>query len=205
MSGSDNNKDQGARSPGTISSSLLGAIQEGQEQAWTRACLLYAPLVYFWCTRAGLQSSDAEDVVQEVLVTVASRVREFERNRAAGSFRGWLRTITRHKIGDFIRASRDRIEVSGDVTALSDLTPGHQQVLDETVIGEETKLVYERVLDLMRTRFEERTWRAFLRVVMDGAPAGQVAEELGLSVESVYQAKSRVLRRIRAELRELGD
>lgn len=208
MSDADNTygRDQVNRHPGTISSSLLGAVKESQEDAWARMTLLYAPLVYFWCRQAGLQSSDAEDVVQEVLVTIASRVGEFERNRATGSFRGWLRTITHHKLGDFIRADRQREHVFGEMGSLGSLlVTRNPKELGVAVTREETKLVFNRVLDLIRARFEESTWRAFLRVVMDGAPVRQVAEELGLSVDSVYQAKSRVLRKIRAELRELGE
>ncbi len=169
--------------------------------------LLYAPLVYFWCRGKGLQASDAEDVVQEVLGTVALRVGEFERNRAEGSFRGWLRTITRHKLGDFIRADRRQQQVLNE-TAAQRATPATTQRLGElegNSLEGETRLVFNRILELLRTRFEEPTWRAFLRVVMDGASPGCVAEELDLSVESVYQAKSRILRRIRDELRELGD
>jgi RNA polymerase sigma-70 factor, ECF subfamily len=199
-------RDRMNRHPGTISSSLLGAVKESNEDAWARMTLLYAPLVFFWCRRAGLQSSDAEDVVQEVLVTVASRVGEFERNRVTGSFRGWLRTITYHKLGDFMRVERHRERVFGDMGSLGSLLVTQNPTESENgVTSEETKLVFNRVLDLIRARFEESTWRAFLRVVMNGAPAGQVAEELGLSIDSVYQAKSRVLRKIRAELRELGE
>lgn len=193
------------RQPGTISSSLLGGIKESEDEAWARMTLLYAPLVYLWCRQEKLQSADAEDVVQEVLATVAQRVGDFQRNRAQGSFRGWLRKITHYKLGDFMRATRRQAHVSGNTALLDDLpTPETLRDPEETATEEETKLVFDRVLRLIQTKFEERTWRAFLRVVMDGAPPQQVAEEMELSVDSVYQAKSRVLSRVRRELRELG-
>lgn len=209
MSDTDNtlHSGQANRYPGTITSSLLGGIKESQEDAWSRMTLLYAPLVYFWCRQTGLQASDADDVVQEVLRTIAMRVSEFERNRAEGSFRGWLRTITRNKVGDLIRSDRRRRQLTSDVTSLagsSVLFKPEAERTDDTV-KKETRLVYNQVIELIRTTFEEPTWQAFLRVVMDGAPPRDVAEELDLSVESVYQAKSRVLRRLRNELRELGE
>lgn len=64
-------------------------------------------------------------------------------------------------------------------------------------------LLYSRVLELIRSEFEERTWRAFLRVIVDGVSAGDVATELEMSVNSVYLAKSRILRRVRDELRDV--
>ncbi len=211
MSDADNTLYSGRvnRQTGTISSSLLCGIQNRQDDAWSRMSVLYAPLVYYWCRRQGLQISDAEDVVQEVLLTVASRVGEFERNRVSGSFRGWLRTITRHKLGDFIRADGRRQQASDAAHERGDGSIPAQYPLQEESDGEtlkeETKLVFSRVLELIRTRFAEPTWRAFLRVVMDGAAPRDVARELEMSVASVYQAKSRILQCIRDELREFGE
>jgi RNA polymerase sigma-70 factor (ECF subfamily) len=54
-------------------------------------------------------------------------------------------------------------------------------------------------LELLRAEFESRTWEAFRRVAIEGQPSARVAIELGMSVEAVYQAKSRVLRRLRQE------
>ena len=190
--------------PGTISSSLLGGIKDSQEDAWRRVSLLYAPLIYLWCRQNGIQSSDCDDLVQEVLRAVVSRVGEFERTRAEGSFRGWLRTITRNKIGDFIRVNRRRQQLFDEMASLTGPSPSAAAGSAKDAVKEETRLVFNQVLELIRTTFEEATWRAFLRVVMDGASPREVAQELGISVESVYQAKSRVLRRIRDELRELG-
>ncbi len=170
--------------------------------------LLYAPLIYFWCRQLGLQDSDADDVVQEVLLAVAARVGEFQRTRAEGSFRGWLRTITRHKLGDFIRADSRRQRIIDEAKLPSGLLTAAQSAAEEPdgeARDNETRLIFNRVLELIRTRFEDSTWRAFLRVVMDGAAPRDVAEELNLSVESVYQAKSRILRVIRDELHDLGD
>jgi RNA polymerase sigma-70 factor (ECF subfamily) len=56
---------------------------------------------------------------------------------------------------------------------------------------------------LIRSEFEERTWRAFWGVAVDDRPAAEVAAELGMSPGAVYIAKSRVLRRLREEFRDL--
>jgi RNA polymerase sigma-70 factor (ECF subfamily) len=166
---------------------------------------VFAPLVYYWCLRAGLQPADAEDVVQEVFRTVARRIADFRRNGHCGAFRAWLRTITRHKIGDFVRSQRRRGECLRDPTderLWADDPPDSQSTgLDaELPMPEETRLLYSSVLAVVQGEFEEKTWRAFYRVVVDEVPPKSVAEELGMSVNSVYLAKARVLRRVRDEL-----
>ena len=62
-----------------------------------------------------------------------------------------------------------------------------------------------RVLESIRAEFEPRTWQAFWRIVVDGQSPAEVAATLGMSLPAVYQAKSRVLRRLRRELGSLGS
>ena len=65
--------------------------------------------------------------------------------------------------------------------------------------------VARRLMELVQPHFEASTWRAFRRVVLDGAKAAVVAEELGVSVNAVLLAKSRVLSRLRQEMEGLTD
>ena len=62
-----------------------------------------------------------------------------------------------------------------------------------------------RMLDLVRVEFENRTWEAFWRIVVDGQSPAEVAADLDLSVMAVYKAKSRVLRRFREQLQGLAE
>ncbi len=199
LSGSEN-----CRNPGTISSSLLRRVQENRPEGWHQVVRLYAPLVYYWCLREGLQPADAEDIVQEVFRTVAARVGQFVRVGPDGSFRGWLRTIVRNKIGNFLRQSHRRIQSEKDFCTEKAphcaLPPAASDGGEGGAHPAETHLLCLQVLELVRTEFEEQTWRAFWRVVADGVPAGYVADEMGISVNAVYLAKSRILRRVRDEM-----
>jgi DNA-directed RNA polymerase specialized sigma24 family protein len=56
---------------------------------------------------------------------------------------------------------------------------------------------------MIQADFAPSTWKAFHRLVVDGADADTVAAELGLSVNAVCIAKSRVLQRLRQEARGL--
>src|SRR5687768_12315090 len=76
--------------PEATSPTLVEGMKRGDGWAWKRLARLYGPLVYAWCRRVGLQSADAEDVLQEVFVTVAARIGEFRHSGESDTFRGWL-------------------------------------------------------------------------------------------------------------------
>jgi RNA polymerase sigma-70 factor (ECF subfamily) len=98
---------------GSISSSLLERVRARDPQAWERLACLYGPLVYGWARQQGLQDADAGDVVQEVFGTVAARIADFRRDGPGASFRGWLWTITRNKLGDHFRRRASRPQAAG--------------------------------------------------------------------------------------------
>ncbi|HKI36877.1 MAG TPA: sigma-70 family RNA polymerase sigma factor [Gemmataceae bacterium] len=186
--------------PGTTSLSLVEGVRARDPEAWERLAYLYGPLVYGWCRHRGLQHPDAKDVMQDVFMTVAARIADFHRE----TFRGWLWTITRNKLGDWIRRHGRQPQAVGG-------TDAQQQLLEMPAAGSESEgdvasagigALFRRGLELIRPEFEERTWQAFWRVAMEGQDPGDVAVALGLSRNAVYVAKSRVLRRLREVLGE---
>jgi RNA polymerase sigma-70 factor (ECF subfamily) len=141
-------------------------------------------------------------VLQEVFLRVAARIGDFRRDQEGDTFRGWLWVITRHKLGDWMRSQRARETAAGGNDA--------QQLLQEAPDSSafswpkpgEAGDLHWRALDLIRTEFEERTWQAFWRVVIDGQLPADVAADLQMARNAVYLAKSRILRRLREVLGE---
>lgn len=186
------------------STSLLIRIAHGEAGSWERMVDLYYPLVFNWCRRRGLQPHDAVDVAQEVFAAVAAGLSGFRRDRSTDSFRAWLRGITRYKLADYWRERLGREQAAGGTDAqlalqqlpeLADPASGEQEL-------SELALLARRALPLIQGEFEPRTWNAFWRAAVDGQPARAVAEELDISPNAVYLAKSRVLARLRLELRD---
>ena len=186
----------------STSPSLLNGLRSRDPEAWNRLARSYGPLVYRWCVRAGLQAADAEDVVQEVFRTVALKIDGFRRERVGDTFRGWLWTITRNKLGDHLRRRRAEPQAVGGSSALDRLREIPAQEFEEatTTGSDDVGRLYRRVLDLIQSEFEQRTWQAFLRVAVDGQRPADVAAELGMTANAVYIAKARILRRVREEL-----
>lgn len=176
-------------------------------EVWQRLNFLYGPVVMAWLRSAGIQASDAEDVQQEVFRTVAAHLSKFRRERPGDTFRGWLWTITRNKLHDHRRRQHPRPAAVGGTEMLRHMAelPDSVDSLPAESEAAEQKLLLQRGLEMIRGDFEPKTWQAFWRVTMDELPAAEVATELGMSVGSIYVAKSRVIRRLREELGEVID
>jgi RNA polymerase sigma-70 factor (ECF subfamily) len=186
----------------STSVSLLRRLrQPNQEDAWERFVDLYAPLIYHWGRNQGLNSTDASDLVQEVLATLVAKLPEFEYDPTQ-RFRGWLRTVTVNKARDFQR--RQATEPS---TGVDDAIE-RIAVADATDLFGEAEyrhFLVKRAMQLMQAEFQEQTWQACWKQVVEGRKAADVARELGITDNMAYLAKSRVLKRLREELDGLMD
>jgi RNA polymerase sigma-70 factor (ECF subfamily) len=173
---------------------------------WRRLVDLYQPLLRAWMGRAGVADADADDLIQEVLLVVFRDVGGFER-RSAGSFRSWLRTILAHRLQNFFRSRRHHPVATGDSAFVERL---NQLASPDSELSREWDRQHDRhvagkIMQRVEGDVEPPTWRAFRRQVIDGVSAAEVAAELGLSRNAVLLAKSRVLKRLRAELAGLVD
>jgi RNA polymerase sigma-70 factor (ECF subfamily) len=190
-------------SQGSTSPTWLEQIRDRNPDAWRRLTDLYGPLVYEWARRAGVDAADSADILQEVFLAVALSVESFTPSER-GTFRGWLYTITRHKVLDHFRRRRRRDVAAGGTAAQLHLAELPAQWSDESndATKSESRQLFRRALERIRSEFERRTWAAFWQTVVDGQDTRTVAAELGISANAVRQYKSRVLRRLR---QELGD
>jgi len=189
---------------GSTASSLLRKVRGRAPGAWERLFYLYSPLVYHWACQAGLQAADAADVVQEVFRSVVIHLPGFRRERPGDSFRGWLWTVTENKIRDLRRRRCHQVEAVGGSDAQHFLMQVPEVLASDSgdAVGDPVDPQLTRALELIRSEFEERTWRAFWGVVVEGRLAADVAAALGMSANAVYVARSRILRRLRDELGE---
>jgi RNA polymerase sigma-70 factor (ECF subfamily) len=165
---------------------------------------MYAPTIEDWCRRAGLSPEDSADVRQEVFRSVARGITTFRRDRPGDSFRGWLYATTRRRVVDYLRRAGSEPRAVGGTDAHARMAelPAEEPPGSEAAVAD-AREVYRRSILLIQAEFEERTWRAFWRVAVDGRRAGDVAAELGMTPGAVYIAKSRVLKRLREEFEEL--
>ena len=191
--------------PSSISSTLLEQIRARRPAAWQRLVDLYGPVVYRWCRQLGVGRADVADVVQEVFAAVAAGAGQFRREKPEHSFGAWLRTVTRNKVYDQFRRRRGLLDAEGGTNAqqrLLNLPESLEESLSLSVSLKPDSRFVHRALDVVRAEFEPPTWDAFWRIAVDGQSPAEVAAAMRLSLPAVYQAKSRVLRRLRQELND---
>ncbi len=188
----DHPRDEGATRP----SLLLQLRDHSDVEAWTTFTLLYAPLVYGYCRKRGLQDADAADITQEVLRQVSRSIRSFDYDPRKGRFRDWLRMVTRRKVSRFL-AGQAGAELSIEWVSPDEIAEGPA---DAEWADDFNARVLQVALEQIRPRFEGITWRAFERTWVAGADARQVALEVGMPIDHVYTARSRVLKHLRAQI-----
>ena len=187
---------------------LLDRVRDDDQVAWERLLSLYGSLVFYWCRGCGLDGEDLNDVAQEVFSSVAANIHGFTRERDGHTFRGWLRTITKSRIADHFRRKKDKLDAQGgtDAQMMFQQVPGPgPDGEDQPSVAIEKGIVLRRAAELIKTDFEETTWKAFWCTVVDERKAADVAADLHVSVNAIYKAKARVLQRLREELGSLID
>jgi RNA polymerase sigma-70 factor (ECF subfamily) len=191
--------------PATRPSLLVRIKDAADREAWREFVAVYAPVVYGFARKHGLQDSDAGDLTQEVFLSVAGAVKRLDYDPKRGLFRSWLFTVARNKLHDFLQARQRRIQASGSSDVQARLE--EQPAPDEDLWEEEYRQhLFLWAVDRVKDRFEDSSWRAFWLVAVDGMAPRQAAEELGLTLAAVYMARSRVQAALKSEIQEvLGD
>jgi RNA polymerase sigma-70 factor (ECF subfamily) len=188
--------------PWRTSTSLLIRIRDRSDQrAWAAFDRRYSPLIRRWCRE--WFPRDADDLVQEVLAKLVASAGAFDYDPRRGRFRGWLKTVTRHLMADLGR----RPPLPGKGVALDH----PEAVAREARLDLEQRLRAEYDLELLeaarqrvRPRVDPRTWSAYVATAERGRPPDEVAQELGLPVGSVYQARYSVVTLLKREVKALG-
>src|SRR5262249_27686316 len=164
-----------------------------------------APLVYRFARSRGLQDADAADLTQEVLQAVAAACPRLEYDPHRGTFRGWLFTVARNRLHNFrLREGRHaRRHPQAESAEVFDAQPAPEAEAAALWDREYERRLFDWAAERVRGQVQAATWQAFYCTAVEGREARQVAAELGLSVGAVYIAKSRVLARLRAQIREV--
>lgn len=187
---------------------LLDSLGDPENRdGWQKLCSLYQPLILAWLKKYDIQSCDADDLTQEVLMSVCISLSNFEHSGRPGAFRAWLKSILVNRLRNFWR-TRDRkphspggSSIEERLLQLEDPASHLSQLWDQ----QHDLFVMKRLLELTQRYFSDESWEMFVRVAIRGESAETVARERGVSLNSVFIAKSRILRRLRTEAAGLVD
>ncbi|GIW97287.1 MAG: DNA-directed RNA polymerase sigma-70 factor [Pirellulaceae bacterium] len=185
----------------TSESLLLRLRLAADSEAWEYFVSLYTPLLFYWARRTGLAREDASDLVQDVLIQLLKSLPEFDYD-ARRSFRGWLRTITLNCWRQRVRKKRPPTAPL-DASLLEELPEPQSSV--EFWESDYRPALMRRAIELCRERFQPNTWAALQEYLQQDRPADEIARRHGISVWTLYSAKSRLVRMLRDELDDMLD
>jgi len=189
--------------PETRASLLIRVRDPTDQLAWDEFVEIYRPVILRLARQKGMQDADADDVAQQILVSVAGAVEQREHDPARSKFRTWLHRVAQNAILNALtRGKPDR--GSGDSALLAVLNQ-HESPSgpDSDLLRlEHRREVFRWAARRVRNEFQQATWEAFWQTAIEGRAVDIVAEELAKNPGSVYAARSRVIRRIQEKVAE---
>jgi RNA polymerase sigma factor (sigma-70 family) len=193
--------------------SLLSRLQDWDDQeSWKDFFDTYWRLIYSFALKSGLTEAEAQDVVQDTVICVATDLNKFKLDRQLGSFKGWLRNLTRWRIADQLRkrqpAARETEASSAARTGSVPVDPADipdpaGSGLDNAWETEWQANLMEAALERVKRRVKEEHYQMFDLNVVRQWPAKKVARTLEVSIAQVYLVKYRILALLRKEVRQL--
>ncbi len=191
--------------------SLLTRLKNWDDQeGWREFFETYWRLIYSVARKAGFNDAEAQDLVQETILAVARKMRDFHYDPALGSFKSWLLLNVRSRIADQLRRRQARIQTvapgagDGPRTALMERVPDPAADFLDSVWEEEWRhSVFEAALARVKNKVTPRQFQIFDLYALQQVPLGRITKHLGVTAAQAYLAKHRVGRLVRKEVERL--
>ena len=192
--------------PETRDSLLVQVRSPGNREAWDQFVQIYRPVIYRLARSRGLQDADALDLAQQVLIAVASAIATWEKSDEQIRFRHWLRRVARNAIVNALaRRPLDRAVGGSSAQTFLEDQHGDSPQSDAEIELEYRRELYLRAARQVRVEVEPATWRAFELTVIHEMNVDEAALALNKSIGAIYVARSRIMQRLRAIVRELEE
>lgn len=187
--------------------SLLSRIKDwGDDDSWRDFFETYWRLIYRIARDSGLQPSDAQEVVQETLVTVSKAIQSFEYSPTRGTFKGWLRNTTRWRINDHVRKMKLEEAKQAAVMAAMPCRPDSTHSTDSFDAdwdAEWDSNLRETALERLKKTISPKHFQIFELAFLREWDIAKVAATLQLRAAYVYVVKHRVKAKLATEIKRL--
>lgn len=191
--------------------SLVDRLANWDDQKnWQEFYAIYGKLIFAVARKSGLTVSEAEEAVQETVITIAKKIDGLRYDPAVGSFKGWVLTITRWRINDQFRkrkpeqkTARRRDETRRGTATIERVPDAAGFDLESSWDAEWQQNLLHAALTHAKAKTEPKQWQIFDCYVVKNWPAPKVARELGVSLAQVYLAKHRIAALVKKEVARL--
>lgn len=188
--------------------SLLSRLKDWNDQeSWKVFFDTYWKLIYNAGLKAGLSDAEAQDVVQETVISVSKKIPEFQYDAAKGSFKNWLLRLTSWRIGDQLRKrerSNAAVSYSAPGTATVESVADPVSLRLETTWDEEwEKNLMDAAIERIKKKVDPTQYQIFDLYVFKDWPVVKIARALKINPGKVYLARHRIARLIKKEVAHL--
>lgn len=190
----------------TTRASLLLLLRDSQNhEAWVEFVALYESVVYRLLRKSGLQDADSHELMQEFFLTVSRNIERWDPAMERGSFRGWLRRVTRNLVINWMKArQRQSVAVGGPAMwELLETIPVNVEQESDEFDRELRRAAFHRASERVRTEVSSKAWEAFWETTVAGSSPSVAAQKLAMSAGAVRVAKCRVIARLREIVTEM--
>jgi RNA polymerase sigma-70 factor (ECF subfamily) len=187
--------------------SLILRLQDAEDMAaWDEFASIYSPVVFNVAANRGFQAADAENLVQEVFMAVASSISQWLQRDDRGGFRAWLLRITRNAAVDMITQKATRsLGRDGSVAQAHLANLPAPSELSSALDLEYERMVFLWALQRVRESVQEHTWQAFWLTTIEDLSVEAAAAKLRIRPGNIYFARSRVMARIKQLVQQYQD
>jgi RNA polymerase sigma factor (sigma-70 family) len=193
--------------------SLLSRLKNWSDQeSWRDFFDTYWKLIYNAAMKAGLSDSEAQDVVQETVISVLKSLPEFRYDSAKGSFKVWLLRLTHWRIVDQHRKRQRDLKGQAPATGTDTGTgtASIERVADPVGLQLEAdwdeeweRNLMEAAIERVKKQVDPKHYQVFDLYVFKQWPVSQVARTLKVNPGLVYLLKHRIGKLIKKELTQL--
>jgi len=189
--------------PNTSESLLIRVRDARDEQAWYQFTEVYRPVIVRLARGKGMQGADAEDLAQQVLVSVAGAINRWEPDAKRAKFRTWLRRVTENAILNALtRGSCDLVPGDSIVRSLAEQARSDDSLDSQQLQLERRREIFRWAAAQVQEEFQADTWQAFWLTAVENQDVDEVAATLHKSRGSIYTARSRVMRQLQLKVQE---
>ncbi len=191
--------------------SLLGRLKDWDDQeSWRDFFNTYWKLIYGVAIKSGLSDAEAQDVVQEAVISVANKMRAFKYDPAVGSFKNWLLLITRRRIADHWRkrgrepaAQKQPAEDTSRTATVERIADPASFNLEALWDEEWKKNLMDTAIQRVKRQVDPKQFQIFDCYVQKQWSVKEVTRMLKVSDQQVYLAKHRITALLKKEIKSL--
>jgi len=175
------------------------------ESSWNRFTDAYTPYMRMIILSMGLRHHDTEDLVQSIILKAWKNLPDFNYKPESGSLRSWLKTITKNTVLSFLKkkstkeASLDEIQEN----SVMDHNPVTEAEIYDCMDKQWEIYISNLAWDNVKDEFGETVQQIFLKL-SKGESIEQIAVDLDVKENTVYQSRKRVKNRLYREIRRLN-